>query len=325
MNILITGIAGFVGSHLAEYVSAALPKVVIHGTRRPKGSAENISNLVDKIKLHDVDITDAASVFRLLDAVRPEQIYHLAAQSYVRTSWESPQETLKTNVIGQTNILEALRQLKSDHYNPIIVIAGSSEEYGNRQWQHIPFKEDTPLQPFSPYAVSKIGQDFLGFQYWQSYQLRAIRLRIFNHTGPRRPTTFGDSHLAHQIALIEKGLAKPEVTYRDLNAVRDFTDVRDVVRAYVLAARRCQPGEVYNVCSGQGISIGQIYDKLISLSTVRNIRLVPDPQGPRPTDGGTIIGDFSRFAQSTGWKPEMSFLNQTLPDLLNFWRKTLNV
>ena len=323
-RVLITGVAGFVGSHLAENIIEHFPATIVHGTCRPKGSTDNIRQILDKISLHEIDITDAASTHRIVDTIRPEVIYHLAAQSYVRTSWESPEATLSTNIIGQANLLEAVRSMADDNYSPTVVVVGTSEEYGYVDGAESPLTENAPLRPLSPYAVSKIGQDFLGFQYFQTYGLNIIRLRAFNHTGPRRPTAFGDSKLAHTIAMIERGIAEPVVAYRDLTAVRDFTDVRDVVKAYVLASKRCAAGEVYNVCSGQGVSIKQIFDVLLACSKVRDIELVPDPSGPRPTDGGVVIGDNSKIKETTGWEPEISFLEKTLPDILNYWRENIS-
>jgi len=321
--VLVTGCAGFVGSYLVERLLADYPNSVVHGTRRPQGTTENISHLLNQIHLHDIDVTDETSVFALLDTIRPDVIFHLAAQSYVKTSWESPQATLMTNILGTANILEALRQLRGPRYDPVIIIPGSSEEYGHVAQGEQSITEDHPLCPLSPYAVSKMGQEFLGFQYWKTYGLKVVRLRVFNHTGPRRPTAFGDSYLAHSIALMEQGLAEPKVTYRDLTGVRDFTDVRDIARAYVLASQCCLPGEVYNVCSGRGITIKQIYDILLSLTFVKDIQLIPDPEGPRPTDGGVIVGDNTRFCLQTGWYSQISFLDETLPDILNFWREHL--
>jgi len=322
-NVLITGVAGFVGSHLAEYLVESAPDTVIHGTRRPNGSTGNVRHFMEKLVLHEVDVTDALSTHRLIEATRPQAIYHLAAQSYVRTSWESPEATLQTNLVGQAQLLEVIRDLRTESYNPPVVIAGSAEEYGHVSTEEVPISEEAPLRPLSPYAVSKIGQDFLGYQYFHTYGLNVIRLRVFNHTGPRRPTAFGDSKLAHTIALIEKGLHEPKVTYRDLHAVRDFTDVRDVVRAYALAVENCEPGEVYNICSGEGTAIGDMYETLLSLSTVRDIEVVPDPAGPRPSDGGIVIGDNTRFVAATGWRPKIPFLGRPLPDFLDYWRENI--
>ncbi len=324
-NILITGAAGFVGSYLMQEVSRTYPGAKIHGTMRPKESLDNLKGIHATYEMHELDITDAPSVYALLEATRPEYVFHLAAQSYVRTSWESPQATITTNILGEVNILEALRLLTTKKYNPVIVIACSSEEYGMVPKSHLPITEKPLLAPLSPYAVSKIGQDFLGFQYFKTYGLKTIRLRVFNHTGPKRPTAFGDSHVAHEIALIEAGLKEPVITYRDLTAIRDYSDVRDVASAYVIAALRCKPGDVYNVCSGKGTSIQEMYAALLSRSHVKNIKLVADPSGPRPTDGGTIIGSNKKFVRQTKWRPKIDFLKETLPDILEYWRHQVNL
>lgn len=324
-NILITGAAGFVGSYLVQELTQFYPSAKIHGTIRPKESKDNLKDITTPYELHELDITDATSMYSLVEAIRPEFIFHLAAQSYVRTSWESPQDTITTNMLGEINLLESVRLLKTNKYNPVIVITCSSEEYGLVDQNQLPITENTPLAPLSPYAVSKIGQDFLGFQYFKTYGLKTIRLRVFNHTGPKRPPAFGDSHTAQEIALIEAGLKEPVITYRDLSAIRDYSDVRDIVHAYALSATRCDAGDVYNVCSGRGISIKQIYDTLISLSTVRNIRMEADPAGPRPTDGGTIVGSNAKFVKKTQWHPKKDFLTETLPDILAFWREQINI
>lgn len=324
MKVLVTGAAGFVGSYMIEEAARTYPQAKIHGTARPKESLDNLKDISAAYELHELDITDAPSTYALIEAIRPDSIFHLAAQSYVRTSWESPQATITTNILGEVNLLEAVRLLKTKRYNPTIVITGSSEEYGLVSKEKLPITEDTPLAPLSPYAVSKIGQDFLGFQYYKTYGLKTIRLRVFNHTGPKRPTAFGDSHVAHEIALIEAGLKEPIITYRDLTAVRDYSDVRDIVKAYIAAAQKCQPGDVYNVCSGQGVSIKQIYDALLAQANVKHIRLEADPAGPRPTDGGTIIGSNKKFVGQTDWQPTIDFLQQTLPDILDYWRHQVN-
>jgi GDP-4-dehydro-6-deoxy-D-mannose reductase len=321
-KILITGAAGFVGSYVIEAAAAAYPRAAIHGTIRPKELKDNLRDVKADFQLHELDITDAPSVYGLIDHVRPDAIFHLAAQSYVRTSWESPQATLNTNIIGTANLLEAVRLSKTGRYNPAIVLTCSSEAYGLPEGRE-PITEETPLAPLSPYAVSKIGQDFLGFQYFQTYGLRTIRLRVFNHTGPKRPTAFGDSHVAHAIALIEAGLQEPVITYRDLSAVRDYSDVRDVADAYLAAAEHCLPGEVYNVCSARGISIRQIYDTLLAAAEGVTIRLEKDAQGRRPTDGGWVVGSNAKFVAQTGWRPRIDFLGQTLPDILRYWREQI--
>jgi len=320
MKVLITGITGFVGNHFVDYLLAKHPEVEIHGTVLPSSN----QGPQKEIHYHTCDINEKFQVRKILMEVKPDVIYHLAAQSYVSSSWENPELTLHTNIIGQSNLLEAIRDLRGDDFDPTVVLACSSEEYGPAQSDEpVSFKENSELRPQSPYAISKIAQDFMGFQYWRSYGMKIVRLRAFNHTGPRREAVFGVSGFAKKIAEIEKGIRPPEIEIRDLSAVRDFTDVRDIVRGYFLASKKCQPGEVYNVCSGRGVSFQQILDKLLSLSTVNDIKVIKDPKGSRPTDGGKIIGDNSKFCSAVSWRPEIDFLDQTLLDMLNFWRENI--
>jgi GDP-4-dehydro-6-deoxy-D-mannose reductase len=320
MKILITGATGFVGSHLAEYIQAHHPGVQMHGIRRWRSKTDNVSHLDQIVQYHECDIKDAHNVYGLINRVKPDRIFHLAAQSFVPASWESPAETLEINVIGQCNIFEAVRKIKSAAYNPIIQIACSSEEYGLVLPSEIPIRETNPLRPLSPYAVSKVAQDFMGYQYFKSYGLRVIRTRAFNHSGPRRGEVFVDSNFAKQIAEIEAGKRQAEIRVGNLDAVRDFTDVRDIVRAYWLAAERCEPGEVYNICSGNGHAIRDVLHKLIGLSTTKNIRVVHDPTRERPSDVPILVGDPSKFVRVTQWKPAIDYLTTTLQDTLNFWR-----
>jgi len=247
--------------------------------------------------------------------VRPDYIFHLAAQSFVPTSWKAPAATLETNVIGQTHIFEAVRALKLD---PVIQIACSSEEYGLVHPEETPIKETNPLRPLSPYAVSKVTQDYLAYQYHQSYGVRAIRTRGFNHTGPRRGEVFVTSSFASQLARIEAGLREPKIKVGNLEAVRDFTDVRDTVRAYWLAVTRATPGEVYNIASGTGITIRELLDRLIALCEVP-VDIETDPARLRPSDVEILVGDNSKFREETGWQPMIPF-DQTLADTLDYWR-----
>ncbi|MFA6215762.1 MAG: GDP-mannose 4,6-dehydratase [Patescibacteria group bacterium] len=323
MKILITGITGFVGSHFVDYLSQSQPEVEIHGTVLPNQATNEVFGQNQKVVLHPCDINEKFEIRRLIMELKPDKIFHLAAQSYVSSSWENPELTLHTNIIGQSNLFEAVRHLRDKDFDPVILIAGSSEEYGPAKDGEVPFTENSELRPQSPYAISKIAQDFMGFQYWKSYEMKIIRIRAFNHTGPRRDSVFGISGFAKKIAEIEKNILPPQIETRDLSAVRDFTDVRDVVRAYFLAAEKCQPGEVYNICSSIGFSFKEILDKLLNFSTMKNIKVISDPQGLRPTDGGKIIGDNSKFKLATGWQPEIDFLNQTLLDMLNYWREKL--
>ena len=316
MRVLITGITGFAGSHLADYILAEHTEVEIFGIQRWRSRTENIEHLAGKIELREADLRDYTSIHRVLDEVRPDAIFHLAAQSFVPTSWRAPAETLSTNIIGQTYIFEAVRALQLD---PTIQIAGSSEEYGLVLPDEVPIKETNPLRPLSPYAVSKVAQDLLAYQYFESYGLKTVRTRGFNHTGPRRGEVFVTSNFAKQIASIEAELQEPVIRVGNLESVRDFTDVRDTVRAYWLAVEKGRPGEVYNIASGREITIRQLLDKLVELSRTR-VEVEIDPDRLRPSDVEVLIGDASKFHADTGWEPTIP-LEQTLEDLLDFWRQ----
>ena len=318
MRALITGITGFAGSHLVEYLLEHQPQVEIFGSYRWRSPRENIQHLLDKIHLVEMDQGDLNSVTEALEKIRPDYIFHLAAQSFVPTSWSAPAATLDTNIIGQTHIFEAVRRLELD---PVIQIACSSEEYGLVYPEETPIKETNPLRPLSPYAVSKVGQDYLAYQYYQSYGIKAIRTRGFNHTGPRRGEVFVTSNFAKQLTTIEAGLAEPVIRVGNLDAVRDFTDVRDTVRAYWLAVTKAKPGEVYNICSGTGITIRELLDRLIALTEVE-VEIQTDPERMRPSDVEILIGDCSKFHADTGWEPEIPF-DKTLKDTMDYWRERI--
>ncbi len=317
MKVLITGITGFVGSHLAEYL-LKFKDIEVFGIIRWRSRTENIEHIMDKIKLYTCDIRDSTSVSEVISEVKPDKIFHLAAQSFVPQSWQAPYETLTTNIIGQLNIFEAVRRAK---INPIIHIAGSSEEYGLVGEDELPIKEDTPLRPLSPYAVSKVAQDLLGFQYFKSYGLRVIRTRAFNHTGPRRAEVFVCSNFAKQIVEIEMGIKEPIIYVGNLESARDFTDVRDIVEAYWLATEKCEPGEVYNICSGKPRKVKDILHMLMEIAGIK-AEIKVDPQRLRPSDVPILYGNPEKFIKKTGWKPRYKF-EQTLKDLLNYWRQKL--
>jgi GDP-4-dehydro-6-deoxy-D-mannose reductase len=314
-RILITGITGFAGSHLADYVLAEKPGVELFGTYRWRSRRENIEHLEGRIRLIEADFGDMASLRRALEQSRPDAIFHLAAQSFVPTSWSAPAETFHVNATGQIHLFEAIRSLGID---PVVQIACSSEEYGLVLPEETPIKESNPLRPLSPYAVSKVAQDMLGYQYFRSYGLRSVRTRGFNHEGPRRGEVFVMSNFAKQIAAIEAGVQKPVIRVGNLDAIRDFTDVRDMVRAYWLAAERGEPGEVYNIASGEGITIRAMLDRLVAHSTVV-VSVEPDPARMRPSDVQVLLGDASKFRAATGWRPEIP-LDKTLVDSLDYWR-----
>jgi len=313
-KVLITGITGFAGSHLAEY---ALSKgVEVYGSMRWRSKTENIEHIKGQINLIECDMRDLSSVNALIEISKPDYIFHLAAQSFVHTSWHAPAETLSTNVLCQVNLFEAVRHKRID---PIIQIAGSSEEYGLVYENEIPVKETNPLRPLSPYAVSKVAQDLLGYQYHKSFGLKIVRTRGFNHTGPRRGEVFVSSNFAKQIVEIEKGRNQGVIKVGNLEAKRDFTDVRDMVKGYWLSLEKGKPGEVYNICSGKAWTIREVLDILLSKSKV-NAKVEQDPDRLRPSDVPILCGDSSKFSQETGWQPEIPF-EKTLEDLLNYWRE----
>jgi GDP-4-dehydro-6-deoxy-D-mannose reductase len=320
MRALITGITGFAGSHLAEYLLAEHPGVEVFGTYRWRSRMDNVEHLRSRVKLLEADLRDYTSMYNALERSRPDFIFHLAAQSFVPSSWTAPNETLTTNVSGPTNLFEAIRSLRLD---PVVQIACSSEQYGLVLPDEVPIKETNPLRPLSPYAVSKVAQDYLGYQYFQSYGLKAIRTRGFNHTGPRRGQVFVTSNFCSQVAAIELGLQEPVIRVGNIEAIRDFTDVRDMVRAYWLAVNHGKPGEVYNIATGHGIRISELLDRIIALSNVE-VKIEVDPERLRPSDVEILIGDSSKFRADTGWEPRIPF-EQTVSDLLDYWRRTLTV
>ena len=318
MRALITGITGFAGSHLAEYILAEQPGVEVFGTFRWRSRMDNVEHLDGRIRLVEADLRDYTSMHRALEISQPDVIFHLAAQSFVPSSWNAPNDTIVTNVTGQTNLFEAIRALKLD---PVVQLACSSEQYGLVHPEEAPIKETNPLRPLSPYAVSKVAQDYLGYQYFQSYGLKAVRTRGFNHTGPRRGQVFVTSNFCSQVAAIELGLQEPVIRVGNMEAIRDFTDVRDMVRAYWLAVTKAKPGEVYNIATGKGIHIREMLDLVLSFSRVE-VKTEVDPARLRPSDVEILIGDSSKFRADTGWEPRIPF-EQTVRDLLDYWRKVL--
>ncbi|RMF97414.1 MAG: SDR family oxidoreductase [Candidatus Schekmanbacteria bacterium] len=319
MKVLITGITGFAGSHLADYILSLNENIKIYGTCRWRSNRENIEHLLGKITLFECDLKDASSVKSVIDSIKPDRIFHLAAQSFVSASWNLASETIKNNIIGNLNLLEAVRHAG---ISPRIQIACSSEEYGMVKEEELPITEKNELRPLSPYAVSKVGQDLLSYQYFQSYGIDVVRTRAFNHTGPRRGHVFVASDFAKQIAEIEAGKREPVIYVGNLKARRDFTDVRDVVKAYWLALEKCKSGDVYNICSGKDCSMDELLHMLLAESRV-DVEVKQDPAKMRPSDVLVLRGDYSKFEAETGWKPQIPF-KKTLQDILNYWRSKIN-
>ncbi len=314
MKALITGITGFAGSHLSEYLLSLDHEV--HGLIRCRSRMEHIEHIKHKLKLHTGDLRDANSMQELINEVQPDLIFHLAAQSFVPMSWNAPAETLETNITGTVNLFEAVRKSKC---NPKIQVAGSSEEYGMVFPDEVPIKETNPLRPLSPYGVSKVAQDKLCYQYNKSYNMGIIVTRAFNHTGPRRGEVFATSNFAKQIVEIEKGYREEVIDVGNLEAQRDFSDVRDIVRGYYLAATKGQPGDVYNISSGEAMTIGNMLNTLLDFSEIKNIVIKPDPKRMRPSDVPILLGDCTKFKKQTGWKPQVPF-EDTMRELLEYWR-----
>ncbi|VVB99031.1 NAD-dependent glucose-6-phosphate dehydrogenase [uncultured archaeon] len=316
---LITGINGFAGSHLADYIiDNRLAKV--YGTYRGKSTDfSNIRQIRDKISMVKCDVTDYFAVEKALREVKPDYVFHLAAQSYVPDSWKSPHETLESNTLGSLNLFEAICRAVDPEIK--VQVASTSEVYGKVYENELPIKETNQLRPLSPYGVSKAAMDLLAYQYFQSYGLKVVRTRAFNHAGPRRGEVFVDSNWAKQIAEIEMGLKEPVVLVGSLDSKRDFTDVRDVARAYWLAIEKGEPGEVYNICSGKTHTMKSILDRLLSM-TDKKISIKEDPSRLRPSDVKVLLGDSTKFSQRTGWKPEIP-LEKTMADLMEYWREKI--
>ncbi len=310
-KILITGISGFVGSHLANHIlqtqSAELHGTILVGT--PRLDTPNIH-------YHFLDLRDALQVEQLIDEIRPDHIYHLAAQAFVPQSFEAPWGTLENNIRGQLNIIQACLSVAIE---PRMLVVSSAEIYGIVQPDELPLTEDAPLRPTSPYSVSKVTQDMLALQYHLSHQLPIMRARPFNHFGPGQNERFVAPAFATQIAQIEAGHKEPVIHVGNLEAKRDFTDVRDIVRAYTKIIEKGEPGAVYNVASGVAHSIQELLDTLLSYSGA-DICVQTDPDRLRPVHIPILQGDATRLCEATGWQPQIPF-EQSLQDILEDHRE----
>lgn len=313
MRVFITGAGGFVGTHLVDHLLTQADLELHAAVIDPPGKNPGLDG--KPIAQYEIDLRSADAVTSMLQRVQPDLVLHLAALADVALSFKNPWATLENNILSQVNILQALRTLKVDAR---LLIVSSAEVYGPTGTTDKPLDENTPFCPTNPYSVSKIAQDMLGLQYFLSYQMPIIRARPFNHIGPRQRGGFVAADFASQIAAIEAGQHEPVMYVGNLAAERDFTDVRDVVRAYHLLCLSGYPGEAYNVCSGNAYSIQYLLDTLLSYSTVE-IEVRPDPQRMRPADTPRRVGDATKLRECTGWQPTISF-EQTLLDILNDWR-----
>jgi GDP-4-dehydro-6-deoxy-D-mannose reductase len=311
MRILITGASGFAGRHLVEHLTTVEPDAEIWGLMWSEDPAE----APPSVHRLDGDLALPSTLVFAIEHARPDIVFHLAGETSVANSWEQPDRSFQINALGTLNLLEALRTVDC---RPVVVVATSAEVYGAVPEERQPIVEDMPLRPISPYAASKASQDLIAAQYHRGFSIPTVRLRLFPHTGPRRPAHFAASSFAHQIARIERGIEPPRLAVGNLDAVRDFSDVRDVARAYWLAATSPCAGEAFNICSGRGVTIRWVLETLLSFSKVE-IEVTVDPVRLRPSDIPHLVGDHGRFTAATGWTPEIP-LEQTLQDLLDGWR-----
>ena len=322
-NVLITGVTGMVGSHLADYL---LEKTDwnIYGLCRWRSPLENVEHLLplanhksSRIKFINADLNDYSSLIKAVEVSKPNFIFHLAAQSYPLTSFVEANITLDTNIIGTYNLLNAVKQLK---VNPLIHVCSSSEVFGRVKKEDLPIDENCSYHPASPYAISKVGTDLIGRYFYEAFKLRVLITRMFTHTGPRRGDVFAESSFAKQIAMIELKKSKPIIKVGNLNSLRTFADVRDAVHAYyLLLTKNPKPGEVYNIGGTYSCTIKEMLNFLISLSKVKNIRIIQDPDRIRPIDADLQVPNTKKFMDITGWKPKISF-QKTMIDLLDYWR-----
>ncbi|UCC77128.1 MAG: GDP-mannose 4,6-dehydratase [Anaerolineales bacterium] len=315
MKALIPGVGGFVGSHLASYLvgEAGLD---VWGLDLVEGRA---AALRPRITLHVGDVLmDLPALQDLFAAEQPDYVFHLAAQAFVPSSWKDPWTTLENNIRGQLNVLLAAVAMERV---PRILVVGSADEYGIVFPEELPISETNPLRPNSPYAVSKVAQDMMGYQYYASHKLPVVRVRPFNHIGPGQSPAFVTADFAKQIAEVEAGLREPVMRVGNLEARRDFSDVRDIIRGYYLALSEGEPGEVYNLGAERSYSIRQVLDGLLALSETR-VTVEQDPTRLRPSDVPEILADCAKFRSRTGWRAEIP-LERSLKDILDYWRSRI--
>lgn len=328
---LITGITGMVGSHLADYLLENTDWD-IYGACRWRSPLDNVEHLIDRVNKKDrlffeyADLNDEISLITVVRKVKPDYIFHLAAQSYPLTSFTAPIDTLTTNVIGTCRLLEAVRLLmeEDEAYKPVVHVCASSEVFGKIPQDKKPdtgIHEDCPFHPASPYAISKVGTDLLGRYYAEVYGMTVMTTRMFTHTGPRRGDVFHESTFAKQIALIEAGLIPPVVKVGNLKSLRTYADVRDAVRAYyMLVTVNPVAGEYYNIGGSYTCEVGDTLDYLLSLSSMKDsIKVEVDPERLRPIDADLQVPDCHKFKEHSGWEPEIPF-EKTMEDLLDYWR-----
>jgi len=331
---LITGITGMVGSHLADFLLENTDWE-IYGVCRWRSPLDNVEHLLERVNKKDriffryADLNDQVSLMTVIREIKPQYVFHLAAQSYPQTSFTAPIDTLNTNILGTCRLLEAIRSEMdcSSDYKPVVHVCASSEVFGKIPAEKKPetgIHEECPFHPASPYAISKVGTDLLGRYYAEAYGMTVMTTRMFTHTGPRRGDVFHESTFAKQIAMIEKGMIPPVVKVGNLQSLRTYADVRDAVRAYyMLVTKNPIAGEYYNIGGSYTCEVGDTLQALINMSTMKDeIKVETDPERLRPIDADLQIPDCTKFKRHTGWEPEISF-EKTMEDLLNYWRARL--
>ncbi len=313
MRTLITGIAGFAGSHLAKELLDSGYQV--YGTRLKGEGKEKLRGFIKALSISELDLRDAQAVRRYVRRIKPEIVFHLAAVSSIGLSFREPRMTLEVNLLGTVNLLEALRSV--DNLKKALMVS-SSDVYGPVKPSDLPIRETAPMLPVTPYGVSKAAADMAGYQYFRSYGMPIIRVRAFNHTGPRQSTGFAVPDFCRQVALIEAGRSEPVLSVGNLDAERDISDVRDVVRGYRLIAEKGRDGDVYNLCSGRSYKIKDILHRILGIST-EVIKLERNPELMRPSEVPRLVGDLSKARRVIGYKPTYRLMD-TLEDTLNYWR-----
>jgi GDPmannose 4,6-dehydratase len=330
---LVTGFTGMVGSHLADCLLENTDWD-IYGLMRWRSPLDNIRHLLDavnqkeRVYIRYGDVNDLVSMQKVVDEVRPDYVFHLAAQSFPKTSFDSPIDTLSTNILGTAKVLEAIRftMERDGAYKPVIHVCASSEVFGRVPKEKLPINEECSFHPASPYAISKIGTDLVGRFYAEAYGLCVMTTRMFTHTGPRRGDVFAESTFAKQIAMAEKGLIPPVIKTGNLDSLRTFADVRDAVRAYyMLVTVNPIAGEYYNIGGTFTCTVGEMLNTLVSLSTIKDkLSVITDPERLRPIDADLQVPDVSKFKKHTGWEPKIPF-QRTMQDLLDYWRDKLSL
>lgn len=321
---LITGMTGMVGSHLADYLLENTDWDVF-GMQRWRSPLDNIMHLMPRINENDRvfveygDLNDMSSLLNVLNRVKPDYIFHLAAQSYPQTSFTAPNDTLETNILGTTRLLDSVKQLALD---PVIHVCASSEVFGRVSYDKLPIDEECSFQPASPYAISKVGTDLIGRFYAEAYGMKVMTTRMFTHTGPRRGDVFHESTFAKQIAMIEAKLQEPVIKVGNLESLRTYADVRDAARAYfMLVTENPIPGEYYNIGGNFTCKVGDTLQFLINNSFMRTqISIETDPDRLRPIDADLQVPNCNKFKNHCGWEPQITY-EQTMLDLLNYWRE----